>query len=375
MLAENAEERVRSALDTPYLLIDEEKLEQNIQRMARLARERGVSLRPHIKTHKMPPLARRQVAAGASGITVAKLDEAEKMAAAGIADIFVAYPQANRRKAERAAALARSTRLTVGVDSRETALLLSNAARSIGVTISVRLEVDTGLRRTGVPPDEAVELAQGAAALEGLDLTGIYTYRGAVLSGEPTMDLHGAGVEEGKIMVWIAEEIRATGVEVRDVSLGSTPTAASAATVAGITEIRPGTYVFYDRMQTRMGACEEGNCALSVVCTVVSRPSSGLAVIDGGSKTFATDVQPGKPPLDLSGFGYIKGYPRSVLERLTEEHGMISLGEGERPEVGQTLEIVPNHACSTVNLHDAAYLKGPGTELGKLRVEARGGIH
>ncbi len=371
----NVGETARTDLDTPYLLIDEEKLEQNIRRMAGLARECGVSLRPHIKTHKMTPLARRQVAAGASGITVAKLDEAEKMAAAGIDDVFVAYPQASRRKAERAVALARDIRLMVGIDSRETALLLSDAARSAGVTVSVRLEVDTGLRRTGVPPDEAVELAQRAMVLEGLNFTGIYTYRGAILGGEPTLNLYDAGVEEGQLMVSVAEEIRASGVEVRDVSLGSTPTASSAATIGGVTEIRPGTYIFYDRMQARMGACEQDDCALSVVCTVVSRPSARLAVIDGGSKAFATDVQPGRHPLDLSGFGYIKGYPVSVLERLTEEHGMISLGEGERPEVGQTLEVVPNHVCSTVNLHDAAYLQSSDRELEELRVEARGGIH
>lgn len=362
-------------LDTPYLLVDDDRLERNLARMARMARERGVPLRPHVKTHKMTPLARRQLTAGASGITVAKLDEAEAMSGAGIDDIFVAYPQASPRKAERSARLSKSVRLTVGVDSLSTASMLSTAASGAGITLEVRLEVDTGLRRTGVPPEEAVKTAKEVSALPGLDLTGVYTYRGAMLNGEPTLDLHGAGAEEGQVMVSLAEEIREAGLEIREVSLGSTPTAESSSGVAGVTEIRPGTYIFYDRMQAQLGVCKEDDCALSVVCTVVSRPSPDLAVIDGGSKTFATDVQPGKPPLYLSGFGYIKGYSGSVLERLTEEHGMISLAEGDQPEVGEKLEIVPNHVCSTVNLHDKAYLLGEKDELSELRVEARGGIH
>lgn len=368
-------ERELPDLDTPYLLVADEKVEYNLKRMADMAQGRDVALRPHVKTHKMTPLAHRQLAAGACGITVAKLDEAEVMADAGIDDIFVAYPQASARKARRAAELAGSIRLLVGVDSTETASMMSDAASGIGVHVEVRLEVDTGLHRTGATPGQAVEIAKRISELPSIDLAGIYTYRGAILGGEPTLDLQGAGVEESRTMASIAEDIRASGITVRDVSLGSTPTADSAANVAGVTEIRPGTYIFYDRMQAQLGSCTEDDCALSVVCTVVSRPSSSLAVIDGGSKTFATDVQPDKPPLYLSGFGYIKGCPGSVLERLTEEHGMVSLAEGEQPEVGEKLQIVPNHACSTVNLHDRAYFLGEADDLREFRVEARGGIH
>jgi D-serine deaminase-like pyridoxal phosphate-dependent protein len=233
--------------------------------------------------------------------------------------------------------------------------------------------VDTGLRRTGVPYEEAVGLAREVHALEGLVLTGIYTYRGAVLGGSPTLDLEAAGVEEGKMMVSLAGRIRAEGIELESVSLGSTPTARYAAGVEGVTEIRPGTYVFYDRMQARLGACSLDECAATVVTTVVSRPSRDLAVIDGGSKTFATDVQPGTKPLGLEGFGHVMEYPDATLERLTEEHGMLAVGTDHDLKVGDVLHVVPNHVCSTVNLHDAVYLVD-GTTVEELRVSARGKV-
>ena len=175
-------------------------------------------------------------------------------------------------------------------------------------------------------------------------------------------------------MVSLAGRMRERGIEIRDVSLGSTPTAEDAAGVEGVTEIRPGTYVFYDRMQARLGACSLGECAATVVCTVVSRPSEDLAVIDGGSKTFATDVQPGTDPLNLEGFGHVAGYPGAVLERLTEEHGMLAVTGEHDLGVGDTLRIIPNHVCSTVNLHDALYLAGRDGAVEEVRVAARGKV-
>jgi D-serine deaminase-like pyridoxal phosphate-dependent protein len=234
--------------------------------------------------------------------------------------------------------------------------------------------VDTGLRRTGVPYDEAVELAHEIESLSNIDLTGIYTYRGAVLGGSPTLELEKAGFEEGELMVSLAHRMREQGIRVEDVSLGSTPTVEYAAQVEGVTEVRPGTYVFYDRMQARLGACSLDECAATVVCTVVSRPSANLAVIDGGSKTFATDVPPGSEPLNLEGFGYVVGYPGVVLERLTEEHGMLALGRDCDLEVGDTIQVIPNHICSTVNLHDEVYLADEDDTVRGVRVEARGKV-
>jgi D-serine deaminase-like pyridoxal phosphate-dependent protein len=347
----------------------------NVKEIAAIARERGVKLRPHVKTHKIPMIARRQLESGAAGITVAKVSEAEVMADGGIRDIFIAYPLVTESKIRRAIRLGgEGVRLVVGVDSFEGGKRLSKVAELEDHELEVRLEVDTGLRRTGVPFDEAVELAAKITLLENLRLSGIYTYRGAVLeSGVPTLDLERAGLEEGKLMITLADRVRDRGIEVEDVSLGSTPTAGYAGEVEGVTEIRPGTYVFYDRMQARLGACSLEECAASVVATVVSRPSEDLAIIDGGSKTFATDVPPNTKPLNLEGFGHVVGYPDAVLERLTEEHGMLRVRREHDLGVGDTVGIIPNHVCSTVNLHNEVYLidEDGGAER-RLEVSARG---
>jgi D-serine deaminase-like pyridoxal phosphate-dependent protein len=359
-------------VDTPHLLIDGATTRRNIEKMAAIAASNEVALRPHVKTHKIPGIARAQVEAGAAGITVAKVSEAEVMAEAGLEDIFIAYPLVTESKIRRALDL-ELERLIVGVDSLEGARRLSALAGDRG--LEVRLEVDTGLRRTGVAYDEAVDLAGEVDAFDNLDLSGIYTYRGYVLEdGSPTFDLERAGLEEGDLMVSLANRMRQRGVGIRDVSLGSTPTAEYVAEVEGVTEIRPGTYVFYDRMQKRLGACSLEECAAMVVCTVVSRPRENLAIIDGGSKTFATDVQPGAEPLKLEGFGHVVGYPDARLERLTEEHGMLRVSAEHDIGVGDTLRIIPNHVCSTVNLHDAVYMIGQDGVVEKVRVAARGKV-
>ncbi|MCA1737420.1 MAG: alanine racemase [Actinobacteria bacterium] len=365
--------RLGKMVETPRLLIDVPKMRSNIEKMAGIARERGVKLRPHVKTHKIPVIAREQLKAGATGITVAKISEAEVMAENGIRDIFIAYPLVTESKIKWALRLSRRTSLTVGVDSMEGAKRLSKMAASDGRVLDVRLEVDTGLRRTGVLRDGVVELASRIESLGNLSLSGIYTYRGAVLKdGSPTLDLKTAGLEEGELMVSLADRIRERGIEIEDVSLGSTPTATFAGQVEGVTEIRPGTYVFYDKMQARLGVCSLEECAAIVIVTVVSRPSEDLAIIDGGSKTFATDVPPEKEPLNLMGFGHVVDYPDAVLERLTEEHGMLRVTGDHDLGVGDTIKVIPNHVCSTVNLHDEVFFVDEFGVVERVKVAARG---
>src|ERR671913_1715724 len=216
---------------TPYVLIDGTKMERNVLKIAEVARVTGVALRPHVKTHKIPGIAREQLDAGAAGITVAKISEAEVMADGGIEDIFIAYPLVTEVKIRQAMRLGERVRLVVGVDSVEGARRLSEVAE--GHTLEVRLEVDTGLRRTGIPLDEAVGLAGEIKAMSNLDLTGIYTYRGAVLGGSKTLELEKAGLEEGQLMGSLAEMLRERGIGVDDVSVGSTPTAEYVAKVEG----------------------------------------------------------------------------------------------------------------------------------------------
>ncbi|WP_325176613.1 alanine racemase [Paenibacillus alkalitolerans] len=358
-------------LETPCIVVDANQMRCNIRLMAERIDSCGVALRPHAKTHKIPEIAKLQIEAGAAGITVAKLSEADVMEAAGIRDIFIAYPVVDPVKLEKVARMSSRIRLIVGVDSLEGASRISAAALRGGVRIAVRLEVDTGLRRTGAPYEAAVELARRLNGMEGLDFRGIYTFRGNVLNGRPTLEVEEAGAEEGRLMVALAERIRAEGVEVKDVSIGSTPTAPYAAKVPGVTEVRPGTYVFNDRMQAALGTCGLAECAAKVRVTLVSRPYPDLIVVDGGSKTFATDVQPDTRPLQLQGFGYIEELPHAVFERMSEEHGMIRVRPEDVLEVGDVLHIVPNHVCSTVNLHNNLVLLDEGRER-VVPVAARG---
>jgi len=359
-------------METPAIVIDRRRMRRNIASMAAVADKHGVKLRPHAKTHKIAALAHEQIAAGAAGITVAKVAEAEVMAAHGVRDIFIAYPIVVPSKIERVVALSRENRIIVGVDSLEGATALSTAAVREGVTIEARLEIDTGLKRTGVTLDEALELAKRISSLPGIVLSGIFTYKGALYQGASTLDLAAAGREEGELMASVAKQLRESGIPIVDVSVGSTPTGVYAAQVPGVTEIRPGTYIFYDAMQVKLGVCEHDDCAGRVVVTVVSKPAADLIVVDGGSKTFATDVQPNQPPLNLKGFGIIEGYPDAVLERMNEEHGMIRMPSSHTVAIGDRLTIVPNHICSTINLHNEVYVQDEDGGLERLSVLARG---
>ncbi|CDQ18153.1 D-serine deaminase, pyridoxal phosphate-dependent [Halobacillus karajensis] len=357
---------------TPYIVIDEKILVKNIRKMSRLAIMNKVNLRPHIKTHKIPHIAKLQLAEGAVGITVAKISEAKVMASYGINDIFIAYPIVSGAKAREICVLNKKiSKLIVGVDSIDGARVLNEYANKYNQTIKVRLEIDTGLERTGVGFQEALVLAKTINQLEFLSLEGIFTFKGPVYKGKATKDVQKAGREEGELMVEVATKLRNAGIRVEDISVGSTPTASSAATVDGITEIRPGTYVFNDAMQVNLGVSEWGDCAAKVVSTVVSRPSDKRAVIDGGSKTFATDVQPNCAPLYLLGFGSIQQYPKAQFARMNEEHGVI-MTNGSTLKIGEKLSIIPNHICSTINLHNYVYLKRGENDYEKLTVEARG---
>jgi D-serine deaminase-like pyridoxal phosphate-dependent protein len=359
-------------MDTPYVVIDESTMQRNIAAMAEKARSCGVMLRPHVKTHKSPEIARLQLEAGACGITVAKVEEAEIMSAAGIDNIFIAYPLVVRSKIERAARLMDKGRVLIGVDSMEGALILSEEAQRLNRVLEVRLEIDTGLKRTGVVYEETEALARNIRELKGLNLTGIFTYRGAMLNGHPTLDIRAAGLEEGALMAALATRLRELQLDILDVSVGSTPTGEYAAQVAGVTEIRPGTYIFNDHMQETIGACNAQDCAASVAVTVVSVRKDGRVIVDGGSKTFATDVQPGGI-LGLTGFGKLVGYPDAVFERMNEEHGIVHFPAANSLKPGDVVQIIPNHICSTVNLHHSVYLKR-GDELEKLVVAARGAL-
>ncbi len=337
-------------IDTPALLVDRSRLEANILRFATMAAQAGVKLRPHIKTHKTLEIAELQLKAGAAGLTCAKLGEAEVYIEGGINDIFIAYPIIGREKARRAAQLASRCQLIVGVESALGVQQLSEAASEIGITLAVRLELDSGLKRTGVAPEGAEKLCRLILAAPGLRLDGIFTFRGTSFQGAPTKDIDELGRLEGEWMVAQAEHLRAVGIPIEAISVGSTPTSTSAARVPGVTEVRPGTYVFFDRMTTRAGISTFGEIALTILATVVGRPEADIAVIDAGSKTFCGDIIPANA--DLEGYGSTVDGQSGIVERMSEEHGIVRLTPGFSPAIGDKIAFFPNHVCTSVNLSD-----------------------
>ncbi len=332
---------------TPAVLVDMDVIERNIALMAARARAAGVRLRPHAKTHKCPQIGRLQLAAGASGLSLAKVGEAEVFVAAGFEDVFVAYPTVGEDKARRLLKLQDRARLAVGVDSVAGASTIARPFREAGRTLDVMLKIDVGYGRVGVLPEDAVALAQAVAELPGLQIRGVFTHAGHAYSARTRGELDAIARHEGEALVTAAEALRSAGLDVREVSVGSTPTAATVLRVTGVRECRPGNYVFHDASQVALGTCTVEDCALTVIATVVSVPDAGRAVVDAGSKTLSSDAL--RPV--AGGYGRLIGR-RSRLAKLSEEHGVIEVVPGESFRVGERVRILPNHACVVANLHD-----------------------
>jgi D-serine deaminase-like pyridoxal phosphate-dependent protein len=333
-------------LDTPALYVDLDALERNIARMQQQCRAWGVGLRPHVKTHKIPEIARLQLDAGAIGITVAKVGEAEVLPGD---DVLVAYPLL-QAKLPRLRELAKSRRVKVAVDSVDVARDLQG--------IDTLVEVDVGVGRCGAQsPEQAVEIARACS-----DFQGIFYW-------PSWLDEAGFRAACVKIDAVLAALTRA-GFEAKIVSGGSTPGAAKTPLIPRTTEIRPGTYVFYDASSLAAQLCDEGDCALRVLTTVVSTTVPGQCVIDAGSKTFSSDQTVG-----AGTFGHFIGRGHAwTMRKLNEEHGYVEIGGEGRPRVGEKVWVVPSHCCATVNLHDEIWYGRGGRVEGSWRVAARGKV-
>jgi D-serine deaminase-like pyridoxal phosphate-dependent protein len=334
-------------LDTPSVTIDLDAVERNIARMQAYCDEHGLALRPHVKTHKLPSIAAQQLEAGAIGICCQKLGEAEVFVEAGARDVFVTFPIIGARKVERLAALAGAARVLVAVDSAEA---LEDLAAS-GADVDVVVDCDTGFGRTGVQsPAEAAALAQAVSAA-GLRFEGFMTY-----PAPPGCD------------AWLreAQELAGGGT----ISVGGTPNAFSTHELEGVTELRPGTYVYGDRACIANGSVPLEDCALRVVATVVSRPTPDRAILDAGSKALTSDLARG-----AEGHGLIVEYPDASIAMLSEEHGHVDLSGCElRPRIGEVVTVIPNHACVVSNLVDEVVVHRSGAVEGTLPVAARGRI-
>ena len=340
-------------VDTPAVVVDVDRLQRNLTRWQSHCDEVGLANRPHVKTHKSVEIAKRQVALGANGITCQKLGEAEVMVAAGIDDVLIPYNIVGEDKLERLVALGREARLTVSVDDERLLPGLAEAARR-SRRLDVLVDCDTGMGRTGVAtPEEAAALAGAVARFGDLRFTGFLTY--------PALEGSAGFLSEASRLA------RGNGLEVIVVSAGGTPLMwASGELRPLVTEYRVGTYAFYDRSSVAAGAATLDDVALTVHATVVSRPSSERAILDAGSKALAYDPGPD------AGHGTVLEAPASIVERLSEEHAVVVLGNGDTLELGQQVRIVPNHVCVVVNLVDEVILHGEKLEPTSWRIDARG---
>ncbi|MGA7836306.1 MAG: alanine racemase [Acidimicrobiales bacterium] len=358
-------------LDTPALVIDLDRVETNVNEMADRAKESGVRLRPHTKTHKMPEIARLQVDAGASGITCAKVGEAEVMAAAGFDDILIAYPIYGKSKLARLQALRDTARILVSLDSVEVARGLGRLGVSSGQPIEIYVEVDTGHHRMGHAPGGAtVEVIKQIADIDGVTILGLLTHAGHAYGAVSLSDRDAVVVREIADLVMTKEMARDAGVAFDEISVGSTPSARSELRHQGVTEVRPGTYVFNDTAMMSLGVATVDTCAARIVATVVARPSEDRFVIDAGTKCFTSDGV-GRP-------GWIQAVGRDDLTMsfITEEHGVgaIDLEKGGRLAIGDTLELIPSHVCPVINLFDSVYVARGDEVVDEYRVAGRGKV-
>ena len=368
--------RELAALETPVPIVDLDRMAHNLDRMAAYAALHGLALRPHVKTHKAPRVAAEQMRLGAVGLTCATARELEVMGDVA-RDLLLAYPPVGGPRLARLVALPDALRLTVGLDSAEAARELSRAAEGAGRRIGVYVELDVGMHRVGVAgADEAVALARTVADLPWLRYSGVMFYPGHVRSpvGEQGAPLRALSETLGVTL----DALERAGLPAGTVSGGSTPAAWRMHEVAGVTEVRPGTYVYNDRATAALGACDWDDCALTVLATVVSTAVPGQAVIDAGSKALGREPLPAAPDGDAggagdAGFGALLDRPDVVVRSMSEEHGILDLSATSwRPAIGEQVRVVPNHVCIVVHLHEAVYGVRNGAVETSWPVAARG---
>ena len=354
-------------LETPVPLVDLDRLDRNISRMADYAASHKLGLRPHIKTHKAVRVASEQVGHGAVGLTCATPREAEVMSAV-TGDLLVAHPPVGL-KADRLARLPASVDLMVALDSAESVETLAKAARAANRPVRVLVELDLGMHRVGVPVvEQAVALAKLVKERPPLVYAGINFYPGHIRVPPGQQDQQLSSLN-GELQAAL-RALEKAGVKPGIVSGGSTPTAFQTHAIQGLTEFRPGTYVYHDRSSISLGTAERDDCAFTVLATVVSTAVAGQAVVDAGTKAL------GREPRDLDpngGFGELLDRPEVTIKSMSEEHGILDLSRSTwKPVVGEQVRIIPNHVCIVTHLNDTIVGIRNGSVVEKYAVEARG---
>ena len=348
-------------LDTPVLLLDAAVMDRNLNRMAEFFQDRPCQLRPHFKNHKCTRLARRQLEAGSAvGMTCAKVGEAEVLADAGFDDILIANQVVGARKLQRLVRLADLTQVRVAVDHHEQATALSQAAREAGVRIGVLVEVDIGMGRCGLPPgDMVITLAQRVADLPGLQFDGLQAYEGHTVYIEDRAQRREMTSEALQRAVEMRQRLAAAGLTAEVLSAGSSATYDITGTMAGVDELQCGTYATMDCVYQRL--VPEFEVAMTVLTRVISRPQPDVGVLDVGVKGGGHEF----------GLPEIKGYPNAEIPLFkAEEHCVVR--QVPQWRLGQTIELIPSHACTTCNLYRAFHMVENGRVVDIWPIEASG---
>lgn len=338
----------KTELDTPALLIDLDILESNIQNMADYFSSISTDLRPHLKTHKTPIIAQKQIDAGAIGITCAKLGEAEEVVHSGIRDVLIANQIIGTQKIARLINVAKHSEIMVAVDNSDNVQNISDAAEAAGVVVRILIEVNIGMNRCGVEPGQAtLELAQQICKRPNIEFEGLMGYEGHIVARTSRADREKAVKQDMQHLVDSKKLLEKNGIPVKIMSGGGTGTFDITSRIPEMTEIQAGSYVFMDSTYNGVeGIGEKFDYALSLLTTVVSRPQQDRIIVDSGMKVLTTEF--GNPqPI---------GFPHLELVGLSEEHGKIQVSNGDNNlKPGDKLEILPTHCCTTVNLHDKSY--------------------
>lgn len=367
---------LNSFIDTPSLVLDIDILKANVNELLKICHSHGVSLQPHAKTHRTPEIGLLQQELGCDGLCVAKVGEAEGFANAGVKKITVAYPVIGVSKVERARVLSTSIDLTLAVDSVAGAKSIGEVFAAHSQVCSVLLIIDTGLGRDGVLPADAPKIAQAINAIPGVKVVGVMTHEGTVYGAPDKVSMIAAAKKVSEMMVETSQAINSAGVEISRVSMGSSASARVAATVTGVNQIRPGIFAFNDLGQIALGNATLQSCAVRILSTVVSRPTSTTAVIDAGSKSLSADLLPAKEHRDeYPGHGLIIGKTGWIIERLSEEHGMLKwMGDGESSslDIGEQIQIIPNHVCTTFSSLNESVVVSNGEVINRWRTFAPG---
>ena len=367
-------------IETPCVLVDKQRLQSNIRFIQELANSHKVNLRPHIKTHKCLEIARLQVNQGAVGITASKTDEALVFIENGISSVTVAYPLVIESKLDRLLESSRSHDVDIRlmVDSREGVEVISCAAKKHGMKIGVFLKIDVGLHRCGVSENDAMELAQEISRDPGLNFRGLLSHAGHVYGRKNREDALEVALEECQILGRVREKLQKNGIGVKEVSVGSTPTVLASDIYEGITEIRPGNYVFMDRTPLRLGVIKPEQIALSVLATVVSK-NMEYFIVDAGSKVFSSDLGAhGTSGGNTFGLAYpLNWFQEEEHEmevvKLSEEHGVVKRRTFDL-KIGEKVRIIPNHACAVANLADSYTVVENDQVVDHWKVAARGRV-